>query len=131
MLSAITSVPLFVMAVLPLTLSPLFLSFSSFPLHLSSLFQYWTLLLLLALLLLLLFFLSASSSSSAAVLRRQPHFPEWLFILIPLPRLSPLLSLFFHLPPSSTHLFHISFLGNSLREVGAINWKRFFIHKFF
>lgn len=42
-LSASASVSSFAVAVLPLTHPLVFLSFSSFPLHLSSLFQYWTL----------------------------------------------------------------------------------------
>lgn len=54
-------------------------------------------------------------------------FPEWLFLSISSA------SLILPPTPSLTHFSHISFLGNSLREVGEINCKRlafFFTHKF-
>lgn len=124
-LSTSASVPSFALAVLPLTLPPLFLSFSSFPLHLSLLFQYWTLPSPFGLLPSPLI-LSSSSSSSASALRKQPHFQsDSLFLSISSA------SLILPPTPSLTHFSHISFLGNSLREVGEINWKRCFVFVFF
>lgn len=57
-------------------------------------------------------------------------FSRWLFILILLPHLSPLPPYSSSCPLSFTHFSHISFLGNSLREVGVVNWKRFFSTSF-
>lgn len=69
------------------------------------------------------FFLCLCPSEAAS-------FSWWLFILLLLPRLPPLPPYSSSCPLSFPHFSNISFLGNSLREVGVVNWKRFFFHKF-